>query len=57
MSAMRNARAANGTAAEADLECAQEYCNSVSGVAIVEVAGELRQLCRTCRKDLWRVSS
>jgi len=29
------------------------YC----GVAIVEAAGELRQLCRTCRKDLWGVSS
>lgn len=57
MSAMWDPRAVVGTTAEADLECAQEYCNRVRGIAIVEIAGELRQVCRTCRKDLWRVSS
>lgn len=57
MSAMRNARAAIGTATEPDTKCAQEYCDRVSGVAIVEVAGELRQVCRACRKELWGVSS
>ena len=56
MSTMR-ARAAVGTAAHDDEECSQDYCGRTLGVAIVEAGGELRALCRPCRKDLWGVSS
>ena len=52
-----HARAAAGTAAIDDEECSQDYCERTLSVAIVEAGGELRALCRTCRKDLWGVSS
>jgi hypothetical protein len=57
MSTMYHARAAVGTAAIEDVPCSQDYCDRTVGVAVVEAAGELRALCRTCRKDLWGVSS
>ena len=52
-----HARAAVGTAAIDPEECSQDYCEDGLGVAIVEAGGELRALCRSCRKDLWGVSS
>ena len=52
-----HARAAAGTAAHDDERCSQDYCDRRLGVAIVEAGGELRALCRSCRKDLWGVSS
>ena len=52
-----HARAAAGTATIEDEVCGQDYCERRLGVAIVEAGGELRALCRTCRKDLWGVSS
>ena len=57
MSTMHDTRAAVGTAALDDAECGQDYCDRGLGVAVVEAGGELRTLCRTCRKDLWGVSS
>ena len=50
-------RAAAGTAAIEDERCSQDYCERRLGVAIVEAGGQLRALCRPCRKDLWGVSS
>ena len=52
-----HARAAAGTAAIEDERCSQDYCERRLGVAIVEAGGQLRALCRPCRKDLWGVSS
>lgn len=52
-----HARAAAGTATIDDEECSQDYCSRTLSVAVVEAGGELRALCRTCRKDLWGVSS
>lgn len=57
MSTMRPTRAAIGTAALEDPECSQDYCSRTIAVVTVEVGGELRALCRSCRKDLWGVSS
>ena len=52
-----HARAAVGTAAIDPEECSQDYCEDGLGVAFVEAGGQLQALCRTCRKDLWGVSS
>jgi len=57
MSTMHDTRAAVGTAALDDATCSQDYCDRTVGVAVVEAGGELRALCRSCRKDLWGVSS
>ena len=57
MSTMHHSRALIGTAALDAVECSQDYCEDGLGVAIVEASGELRALCRTCRKDLWGVTS
>jgi len=50
-------RAPVGTAGIEDERCSQDYCDRALGVAVVEAGGELRALCRSCRKDLWGVSS
>ena len=52
-----HARAAVGTATIDEEKCSQDYCDRTLSVAIVEAGGQLRALCRTCRKDLWGVSS
>ena len=52
-----HARAAAGTAGIDDETCSQDYCDRALSVAVVEAGGELRALCRSCRKDLWGVSS
>jgi hypothetical protein len=57
MSSMPQTRAPVGTAGLDDVECSQDYCERTLSVAIVEAGGELRALCRCCRKDLWGCSS
>jgi hypothetical protein len=57
MSTMHPSRAAIGTACTDDPVCSQNYCEKTLGVVVVEAGGELRALCRSCRKDLWGVSS